>query len=210
MERSEIQHVVNQLLTRAAYSRDIGGGGGGGGSPDRGFGGRAITSPRVGLAESSPSKAATQAAPHLPSQLAHHHRKCLKKECTCADRLAATLGANDPRLALDRLFDRQLRLLMSVRNLWQHAEAARGELPHIPQMPAVPRGGGSPELRLPRALQRGAPNEGDQGGYGDEAGAPVGAYMDGGVIGGGGLDEGGSLGPHRGGRSGLPERLEDL
>ena len=79
VERSEIQHVVNQLLTRAAYSRDIGGGGGGGGSPDRGFGGRAITSPRVGLAESSPSKAATQAAPHLPSQLAHHHRKCLKK-----------------------------------------------------------------------------------------------------------------------------------
>jgi len=55
-------------------------------------------------------------------------------------------------------------------------------------------------------------DEGDQGGYGDEAGAPVGAYMDGGVMGGasGGLDEGGSLGPHRGGRSGLPERLEDL
>ena len=49
-----------------------------------------------------------------------------------------TLGAGDPRIALDKLFERQQRLLMSVRSLWRQAEASRGELPHVPKLPIIP------------------------------------------------------------------------
>ena len=53
-----------------------------------------------------------------------------------------TLGAGDPRVALDKLYDRQLRLLMSVRKLWQQAERSRGKLPY----PAFPHSTARPYL----------------------------------------------------------------
>ena len=215
VERSEIQHVVNQMLMRAAYANAAAYGGGTVGVPKH-----PLISPRVGLLEALPSHASSVPPPHLPQALASHHRKCLKKgDCSCADRLAATLGAGDPRLALDRLFGRQLQLLLSVRKLWQRGEAARGALPTVPQLPPIPRparsdtdGGASPPRWADYNRQRGArrptshecaPVEEDD----DSCDAAVGGYCDGGVLG-GGFDEQGVLGPA--GMALLPARLVDL
>ncbi len=135
VERSELQHVINQMVARAAYANPQVWGGGAPGAPKR-----PLASPRVGLAESVPSHAASQQPPPLPQALQHNHRRCLKKgECSCAERLAVTLGAGDPRLALDKLFARQLQLLLSVRRLWQRSEATRGALPTVPQLPPLPQ-----------------------------------------------------------------------
>lgn len=208
VERSEIQHVVNQMLTRAAYANLNAYGGGSVGVPKH-----PLVSPRLGLPESATGRAAYSQPPHLPAQLQHNHRKCLKRgECTCAERLATTLGAGDPRLALERLFDRQLRLLMSVRHLWKQAEAARGELPHVPFLPPLPRvsGGGAAAaqvLAMKQQLRSSAPPGTVEGGEEDD-GYGVGEYMDGGVVAGSGADEGGAMGAH-GGYS-LPARLSDL
>ena len=43
----------------------------------------------------------------------------------------------DPRLALERLYERQLKLLVSVRKLWQRADFSRGELPAVPKLPPL-------------------------------------------------------------------------
>ena len=138
VERSEIQHVCNQMVARAAYSGAAAWGGGSPGVPKH-----PLISPRIGLSESGTGNAASTNPPLLPQALQHNHRRCLKRgECSCHERLAVTLGAGDPRIALDKLFERQLRLLMSVRALWRQAESARGELPHVPHLPPLPKGAG--------------------------------------------------------------------
>ena len=155
--------------------------------------------------------------PHLPQALQHSHRKCLKRgECTCAERLSLTLGAGDPRLALDRLFERQLKLLNSVRELWRRGEAARGSLPTVPKLPPLPqpprpdwqaaRRGHDADVGSPRASRGGSAARRHGAHAMAHAGSEqVGAYLDGGVL--GGLDEGGRMGPTE---ERLPERLSDL
>ena len=100
---------------------------------------------------------------------------------------------------------------MSVRHLWAQAEAARGELPHVPFLPPLPKAAGGAAAAAVGASQRALrqphpPPRVAEGG--EEAEEGVGAYLDGGVMGGSGADEGGLLGPSGG--LGLPERLEDL
>ena len=165
-------------------------------------------------------------SPPLPSSLAQHHRRCLKRgECTCAERLAATLGAADPRLALDRLFERQLKLLMTVRNIWRRGETARGALPFVPPMAPPPAALPLPVPSLRPQYTRSVGfadfrddmvRDGERGGKQGDSSAPdaaaiadyeagVGMYHHGGVL--AGFDEGGAMGPT--GHC-LPERLADL
>ena len=133
LDTLEVQHVVNQLLSRAAFAN-----GAALGTGPAGFPKSSLTSPRAGLAV---SHAASSSPLMLPAAMQHSHRRCLKRgDCTCHERLSATLAAGDPRLALDHLFDRQLTRLTSVRRLWRHAESARGALPHITPMPGSARG----------------------------------------------------------------------
>ena len=220
VERSEIQHVVNQMVSRAAFAQT----GPAFGSGPSGVPKHPLISPRVGLMESSNGNAASISPPMLPGALQHNHRRCLKRgECSCHERLAVTLGAGDPRVALDKLYDRQLRLLMSVRKLWQQAERSRGELPHIPAFPhstARPLSGGAPtearlssfsdamrrEPHVPPNTSYGGVDEMEHefndrsraGGDGPHADNP-----------GASLAEGGMLGPVVGDTA-LPERLYDL
>jgi len=142
-ERSEIQHLVNQLIARASLPpaptwkntggyEGVGGGGmqlaallsprGGGG----GGGGRPEPLP-------PPGRRAHQQA------MEKHHRCCIKKsECNCGLRLGLGFAGPEPTLlTLERLFDQQWQLLFSVRKVWRQAEMARGELPSLPRLPPL-------------------------------------------------------------------------
>ena len=61
VERSEIQHVVNQMLCRAAYASLPPYGGGSIGVPKH-----PLISPRVGLAEGSPGTGSASSMPCAP------------------------------------------------------------------------------------------------------------------------------------------------
>ena len=58
---------------------------------------------------------------------------------------------------MERLYERQFKLLLAVRKLWRHAEFARGELPAVPKLPplhAFPASDG-----VPRGPPPGEPDE---------------------------------------------------
>ena len=125
-----------------------------------------------------------------------------------------TLGAGDPRVALDKLYDRQLRLLMSVRKVWQQAERSRGELPNIPAMrnsvlpqPPPDMDGFADPFAHEGVRRRSAPPNTPFGGLVESEQRPEGSESNAAAA----LDrgDGGVLGPVQGG-VGLPERLSDL
>ena len=113
-----------------------------------------------------------------------------------------------------------------MRKLWQRGEAARGSLPTVPQLPPLPHparsdtAAGSPPVRwsdyvqhIPTRVRPSSrecgPVDPDGGGglFGTSHG--IGAYRDGGVMG-GGYEEAGLLGPVSNAANALPESLADL
>ena len=167
VERSELQHVANQLLSRPAFASLYNAPHAGGQQPLAPV--SPLCSPRARQAhhgrapqgmptylspQGMPSYHTPAAPPHhphaglspagggggfLPQDIPLNHRHCVKRgSCTCAERLALALGTGDPYSALERIFERQLRLLLGVRKLWRHAEYARGELPAVPKLPPLP------------------------------------------------------------------------
>jgi hypothetical protein len=130
----QVQHVANSLLGQGAFSYMHC-------EPTTGGGAHRV-SPRVAPHRGLPSPPSAAPAPFLPKDMHHHHRRCIKHgQCSCAERLAASLGAGDPQRALERLFERQLRLLLAVRKLWRQAEQTRGELPAVPKLPPLHESG---------------------------------------------------------------------
>lgn len=194
VERSEIQHLVNQILAAGVFDAPVGLADGGGKQGGGGGGGMPPISPRGDA--------------HTRTLGGIHHKKCCVKrgECTCQERLGRH-SQLDPRVQIDRLLERQLKLLLAVRAVWKRGEASRGPLPHVPRLPpALGEGIGNGWGAAGDGLGTGGAVGREEARRAGAAGAEVvGAYCDGGVL--GGYDEGGQMGQAT---LGLPVRLADL